>query len=168
MARGRKRIWTGWTLVGLAVAIALTRWFSVDLRTGWAWTIGIGRGNLWVERDWYLIESDDTSIEFRAIRSPGLNWRLQDWDLPLNPTSLTRLDLWFANYQEFVVGNRKVWGMNVLLWPFGAVALGGGVPLIVSGKCVRRLVNRGACERCGYDLKGLAPEASCPECGKVR
>ena len=32
----------------------------------------------------------------------------------------------------------------------------------------RRLLKRGACPTCGYDLKGLATDTPCPECGKQR
>ena len=31
----------------------------------------------------------------------------------------------------------------------------------------RRLVKAGACATCGYDRAGLAPDAKCPECGRV-
>jgi len=30
-----------------------------------------------------------------------------------------------------------------------------------------KLPKEGHCPKCGYDFRGLAPDASCPECGEV-
>jgi rubrerythrin len=32
---------------------------------------------------------------------------------------------------------------------------------------VRRRMRRDLCPRCGYDRRGLAADAKCPECGSV-
>jgi hypothetical protein len=55
----------------------------------------------------------------------------------------------------------------VLLWPIVVVALGIGSPLLLSARRLARRNRPGLCPACGYDMKGLAEGAGCPECGKA-
>lgn len=51
------------------------------------------------------------------------------------------------------------------VWPFAAAALCGGALLVRAGR--RAGGAAGRCTKCGYDLRGLAAGAVCPECGAI-
>jgi hypothetical protein len=71
-------------------------------------------------------------------------------------------------------------GARTFAYPLGIIPLGfaantllaAGVLLGVVEGCAfaRRRVRsaRGRCPSCGYDRRGLAADAACPECGKAR
>lgn len=63
---------------------------------------------------------------------------------------------------RFLVGAGGYHELRVPLWP--AVVLSGIGAWMLRG-AARRAVAAGHCGRCGYDLRGLAPGAACPECG---
>jgi drug/metabolite transporter (DMT)-like permease len=61
----------------------------------------------------------------------------------------------------FIFGER----LTVLQWVAGGVAIvGAGLILYAQQRLASRTYPGGACQSCGYDLKGLAG-APCPECG---
>ncbi len=78
-----------------------------------------------------------------AFEAGSLLGRSGGW-LPLHP-------VWLG-----LVANACFYG--VILWSVSVV------PGVI--KRARRL-RRGACVRCGYDLRGSAPGAPCPECGNA-
>ena len=45
--------------------------------------------------------------------------------------------------------------------------LASGVPAMLLWFLDRRRFGAGLCARCGYDRRGLAESAKCPECGTV-
>jgi hypothetical protein len=53
--------------------------------------------------------------------------------------------------------------LDTLIYAACIAGLGAGVRLFVRARRKRR----GACAGCGYDLKGLADGAACPECGRA-
>lgn len=64
---------------------------------------------------------------------------------------------WYIDWIPFT----PRWSVAVPLWPtpvaFGALAW-------YAGRRIKRL-RKGACTKCGYDTRGLAAGACCPECG---
>lgn len=57
--------------------------------------------------------------------------------------------------------------MGVVMVPLWVVSLAGAVATAWGWRVSRRESTHG-CERCGYDLRGLAAGAACPECGPLR
>ncbi len=69
-----------------------------------------------------------------------------NWMLPVHP-------IWPGFAYNVAIYSVAAWGLGWTLWQ---------VPRAIRGK---RRKARGCCVRCGYDLKGLAAGAACPECG---
>ena len=58
------------------------------------------------------------------------------------------------------------WIVAFMLWPIALTANIGGALLVRNGSRARLRARIGKCVACGYDLSGLTPGSSCPECGK--
>lgn len=95
--------------------------------------------------DYFFVPSDPVSVNFE------INWMLP-----------RLLPAW----GEAAVPQLAPRAVAILLplWPvpvaFGALAW-------YAGRRIKRL-RQDACAKCGYDTRGLAAGASCPECGAVR
>lgn len=158
----RARTWA-WTIVALlliGVSFA-SRWRSVT----WVWTVPsigsrslqVGDGALrlsrytpyvWVRDGWHVQPCPDVIFGWPQVRgtTPTLAWRL-GWrasDIPKYGKS-TAVSLLYP-----VV---LTTGPALVLW-------------ILHLRAIRR-DRLGHCRKCGYDLRGLAVGAACPECGVV-
>ena len=60
------------------------------------------------------------------------------------------------------------WIATFPLWTPFAVASPFAVLLWAHDTRLTRRANAGKCTKCAYDCSGLAPDAKCPECGKLR
>ncbi len=105
-------------------------------------------------------------LDGRRAAAPGFyseTLTLSPWQIGLRPN-------WRPNrrigdtYFSCVLGIRPVWpgfALNTIF--YAALAWGlWQVPLAIR---LGRRRRKGLCVRCGYDLKGLATGATCPECG---
>lgn len=72
--------------------------------------------------------------------------------------------MWWSGTSS--VSNAPRREFRVLLWPLDVVSIGVGVALLWTGAWARSRARSGRCSACGYDLSGLGPGKSCPECGK--
>lgn len=119
----------------------------------------------------------------------GAMWVVSGWGsrsldfAPLNLTAIDGLALvyvpddaaWFK-VSTMMQGRRsgprwQVWEWSrssgvatAPLWPFAGALMGAGWLLASSGWRARR--GPGSCRQCGYDLRGTAAGAVCPECGE--
>lgn len=59
------------------------------------------------------------------------------------------------------------WSVSVPIWLPTAVAALGFLPLAWLDRRAANLARMGRCRSCGYDRRGLAADAKCPECGTV-
>lgn len=155
----------GLAFVGIGVAIGLvgiaSRWWMFEWVTaGSRWSCF--RGELW----W-----DDLSPELTRHRpEPGFEviglgetacWTL--WFPKVEPP--------YRRWSGVVVTGRseltgRVDGIGVMLWTAMLLSVGVGVGLVWSVAHRRRRSGVAGCPTCGYDLAGLGPGKSCPECGK--
>lgn len=129
----------------------------VTVAQGWPWRCV--KGELWI--DW--TPSPPTSVPNIQIL-PGGNLGIAPGPTPppykLRGARLVKR----SNADEFLAPSIVLWvpaaaNVGVLSAALLAILL---VPTFLQ-RFSRRL--RGACTRCGYDLRGLPPGASCPECG---
>ena len=171
MARGRKRLIAGWGLLGVGAAmLSLLTW------SGWnslvaSWCPTATQYHLRV-RDGFVTIAVQTlappdSQKWSVQRRPfwEVVWWLEhhtseiDWSLGV--TRGTAL----AGFATRWGG--RVWGVQVMVWPLVALAWTASVFLFLNAHVVRRRRRVGLCRFCGYDMKGLAAGAGCPECGKA-
>lgn len=166
MARGRKRFWAGWGLIGLGLAsfvvLAWSSRYTLDLfwvlrkpgsDTGYGFTIA--RGNVML--GWVSPSGSPSVIEVR---------RDQDFELEWWHTAGPRRSNWGLFRTDSDDRRSHYRAVFVLTWPIGLALLATGVPLVVSGRRIRRRARLGLCAACGYDRRGLEADSACPECGK--
>lgn len=80
------------------------------------------------------------------------------------PTYVVVLGVGVQNYQG------PAWkglGVAISYWTLATMLVGLGIWLWWPIRRSARRRAEGLCLRCGYDRRGLAPAASCPECGEV-
>ncbi|XVJ60911.1 MAG: hypothetical protein HEQ23_16585 [Tepidisphaera sp.] len=179
MARGRKRFIAGWGLVGLGLAgvgaIAVSSRYSIG--KSWAqdpsapssiYALTLGRGQVSAAvlgevphpatndsiNGQNILAATQRAVRTRREDRVTLRW----W----RPDGIGIAEGWS---ERTVYGHHT--GAIVLLWPLVLIALASGTPLIVSARRVRRKTRSELCTACGYDMKGLAAGAGCPECGKA-
>jgi hypothetical protein len=69
--------------------------------------------------------------------------------------------------KRFGGGPTRYWGGHLPLWiPFVFVAFPSGL-LWLLHRIVMKRPGAGQCPKCGYDRRGLAVDAGCPECGTI-
>jgi hypothetical protein len=139
-----------WACAALAVVIALA-WVA----SGWCggliyWrdssgdgVVSIGEGRVSCAR-FSIRMMQDTGAHFDS-RSQGA-WR---W--------------WFESRSANTLGV-KYWLVIVPLWPAFLITAAGAAGLWRLDRWAAA-ANKGRCPSCGYDLRGLASGAACPECG---
>ena len=179
MARGRKRIWFGVSIVVLAVAVAgvvvRSGWYGLSLwvMTPWGgshiwvrgWTLGTIYGwqpaPLWPvhlrgEAEWKRIEQPRPSIcIFMSAddkRNPDV-WR----QLP-PPTNLG----WFGEIYSLQLSSGS---FHIVAWPIPLLIGAFGMISIWHGRRALRRNRAHLCVKCGYDTRGLPSGTPCPECG---
>lgn len=167
IGRGGKRRALGWTLLSFGVIVAGVWVWSASrtsLYVSGRWCLVCSRGNMILMRDvplkvtgWhtYVRPVSERSLLMRA----AFDWNPELWRTP-------RSDLWlYADLQQPGTGVTHdlrafaFWPVPLLLWTPAAL-------LLRSGTLARRRAVMGSCPACGYDRRGLAPGAVCPECGK--
>jgi hypothetical protein len=172
MARGRKRLIAGWGLVRasgiLLVAILASRWIEVArLKSDNEWYLSLSRGMVaygpFIIVNFGSIEEQDM---FTRLDPSGLVWKVKPevygktlvLDTPVltieRPRGRKSAGAPFQIYIQF------------MLWPLALSAASLGTGMILWGKR-RGSSSRDHCLTCGYDMKGLAAGAGCPECGKT-
>ncbi len=172
MARGRKRLIAGWSLITLGFSLmwlmVASCWLRARVSPVKPWTVSIASGSLHVSRDpdrWY----------------PG--WPARPYVGLANPPELywIRPPLGEPFEVMFTLGVLRVerqespwrqteWFGEVMLWPLALVSFGMafGVRGWSKRASRRARMREGLCPACLYDLKGLEAGAACPECGKGR
>jgi hypothetical protein len=186
MARGRKRLIAGWGLVATAAVVALAMvvssrytclavWESNDVDHNSAVGVWITRGGLdaqwgsmWREPD--LTQAETVLFERRlAILSPRGPFvrRDQDFEIEWWMHSERSGSIGIAKLDQFDTKGMSSLGVRVLLWPIAVIALGISAPFLLSARRLAKRNRIGLCPVCGYDMKGLAAGAGCPECGKA-
>ena len=121
----------------LAVLAVLSVWISIWLNSG-GLTVALEGGQI--------------STSFVNLGMPaGSQWHAES---RANPT----MD-WSFTYEDSPIG----YSVRLPLWP---VVLLVSIVTALLWYCGRRSTRAGHCQRCKYDLTGLAPGGKCPECGK--
>jgi hypothetical protein len=149
--------WAGTVVCGGIVLVFL-------LSMGWwmAWFDGSGGEMICEDGAVGVRMVDWLQLKAQLTIPAGSRPRHGAWHGHSTPTDV----LWWPHYAS--VGKpaylREIW---VPLWiPFAAAALPTGL-LWRAQLRRRRRVRVGLCPACGYDRAGIAPDAACPECGKV-
>ncbi len=96
-----------------------------------------------------------------------ITWRWPwEWSLVPALNAPRWLPSFYNDYSGFIdwIPFMPRWSVEVPLWPMPATCAG---LAWYAGKRIRRL-RQGACTKCGYDMRGLAAGACCPECGGQR
>jgi hypothetical protein len=160
MRRRRFRKWAKWACTAVAMMVlALTvasRWWMVSY--GWRgsggapYHVGIGTGVVTYERN-IAFEKRPTGWDLRA--SAGWQWGFVSAEIPGNQW---RLGVYYYSSPGFG------WALGVTLVYVAALA---SLPAALLWYADRRRFGPHACSECGYDRRGLAADAKCPECGTV-
>ena len=159
---GRKRRIGGWALIAIAVAVA-GGWMA----SGWkglgfsshSYAILCSSGRLlWVDQ---VPEASITKwVTFPVEQPPSLRWRVDEFPRRAQvPAWVNGLVNWTSHND----GSPAL--VFICFWPLPLLLTAAGVPLLLSGRRARRRAVAGACMQCGYDRRGLAAGAVCPECG---
>jgi hypothetical protein len=187
VARGKKRMWAGVTLVGFAVLVGAgviaSRWRGFAVGTTEPNLVRglVLRGG---EIEWEQFKPFDPTM----FASKGLEFEMWRLDAPSGPRLTLEPDT-VSLHQSYVasyVGSRdghgyigrllaysrtndgKRFRLTAVAWPIPVVFLIAGVVPLWSGWRVRRRVRSGGCLRCGYDLSATPAPTPCPECGAQR
>lgn len=179
MKCGRRRSAVGRGLVALGVLMAATvigsGWFSYTHR----WHSGLTLSELRVDHGVIAVVRREWGDPFGGIPLLGVFFRPENelrmldgpwrccWTLaPYEPSGelpLAGLIGWSARPPSYV----ETTTFAMVLWPTPLATLSAGALLLWSARRAARAA-RGFCSACGYDLRGLAAGAACPECGKAK
>ncbi|MFT3686174.1 MAG: hypothetical protein QM783_14840 [Phycisphaerales bacterium] len=99
---------------------------------------------------------------WRAEVPSALNYE----PVPFFPPGLPKFWRWEARWSNNWTSAATyvrfpVWAPSLLTGSFAVL-------LLRSGAAARRRASTGECSKCGYDLAGLAEDATCPECGPAK
>jgi hypothetical protein len=163
----RPRKWAKWTCTATAcaaVALAvLSRFFwfqyAVETTSGdTEWHAKVGSGLASVTRyDVFNVHTGGSPVTWTMGRSHNWYWGYAGEANPSFP-----LGSWRAGLCCGELFNVGALGAS-LLYPI-ALTL---IPAALLWYTNRRRFGPGSCKKCGYDSRGLAPDAKCPECGTV-
>ena len=130
-------VWSGWREL----------YWETGARDWTQKTLSAENGEGWIfsSAPWRFVGSRN-SLAAEAAQTP-CSWHLWTWSLQ----GLKDGGFCFVG---------PLWLFPLLLWTPAAL-------LLRSGLLARRRALTGSCPACGYDRRGLAPGAVCPECGKV-
>lgn len=178
MARGKKRMWAGVTLVSLGVLagamVVASRWYAFQFVTDRGadreqWQL-VGGAMQWVRAP------TSHMVKFMGAASPGVfmvQLTRPGFDFLLESSSpgsalpgMTAFEWRGVCWYHADVQSSLALSM-VIVWPIPLACGVAGVILLRSG-LRRRRVARGHCSRCGYDLSATPAPAPCPECGAQR
>jgi hypothetical protein len=178
VGRGKKRVWAGSVLLGLAVVAGAVIVASRSYSVRYAWPehapgvqriIGFSRGL-------FRWENFNRGRNVHGV-PPGWSVHLtppQSIELlvpdHLHPTAFPgrtgfhclRLVSYFTEY-----GGSST-SFDMVAWPVPLLFAGGGAVFFGLQWRDRRRVRQGRCFRCGYDLAATPGPAPCPECGAQR
>jgi hypothetical protein len=165
MRRRRFRKWAKWActlVVVLAAGLAVfSRFYKFQVfgfcRNDTAlWSVSVTRG---------LLHTGVVAGVTPADVGPQQRWRLErypGWDWGTNGE---------ARYTSAATWTGGVlWGSDTSGWGAGVSVLYPVIAATVSSSLLwfadRRRSRTGLCSKCGYDRRGLAADAPCPECGQ--
>jgi hypothetical protein len=167
MKRPRLRKWAKWACTvaaGAAVALAVfSKYYkcryAITSNSGDTWrSTGVAGGLIWAT------QSDGWR---RTPSPPPLGWEMGPadrwyWGLAgeMNPPGAV-WD-WHAGVCYARVAAFRMFGVSVL-YPLALTLIPAGLLWYAD----RRRLRPGLCGGCGYDRRGLAADAKCPECGTV-
>lgn len=144
-----------WAVVAAACAVVVAASVVGSVATGIGW-------------EWSRTRTTAGSVSGVAVARGGVHWH----DASAVPT-LGGIPI-VGNFFTIRVESPGWWfrwstqpkskEVVVPLWALGVFA--GGVMVFAWRRATR--VEKGHCARCGYDLKGLAAGAVCPECGAAQ
>ena len=160
MALSRRKLWRVGTWAGLVVVLLI---IAVDVASAW---VGLWlrdpRGHAFVARNGKL----DIGVGFPSTDDWTCRWGTA-WSEPFS--------WWFGMERGSITSSSSGVGpkaaiavFRIPLWAFAACS---SVPTVLLWWRDRRDKGPGHCQRCRYDLRGLAKgeagAVTCPECGKV-
>lgn len=153
--RGSRRLQRAAKWTGLAACVLIAAMYAASVKHIFGATYLAGQTyerSVWTHLG---------AIEYHCASCPGdpaplgLNWTFQRWGVGSFPW----LPRWRFGRSDQVV---------IPLWlPFTVAAIPTAV-LFYRDRPAARRAREGKCVTCGYDLRGLAPGAPCPECGRAR
>lgn len=146
----RFRTWAKWTCTGAAILLGIVWLASPWLHVGWArrdWTADIGAGTLDLCSCRTPVPAGFQGLWFLRQEPTAMRWKYESFD--------------FGNAAQGILGHCYA----IPLWPpllFAIIAT-----TVLWWPVLRgwRRERAGCCARCGYERRGLAPDAKCPECG---
>ncbi len=159
IGRGGKRRALGWTLLALGL-------LSVGVWVGWwggsancgRWQLSCFDGLFVAWRHDNGTGSYTLSLDRVWPSAGGLRWVTPVFVEPRPDVQQNFGLACYYNSKSHVCWAVVVWPIPPLLWTPAAL-------LLRSGTLARRRAVTGSCPACGYDRRGLAPGAVCPECG---
>jgi hypothetical protein len=168
MKRPRVRKWAKWactvaavvavTVASLSAFLSCTRVVSRSKPRLFR-SIALKGGLLWVSESdgWgWEVPTTDSGWIVRCVR--GWNWGLAGEPLPMGTPGP-----WRAGVARYKTSDEWHAGVS-LMYPVILTVIPVGLLWWADRRCVRP----GRCSGCGYDRRGLAAGAKCPECGTVR
>jgi hypothetical protein len=157
---GRKRRIVGRGMLTLALLVAVvwaaSGWWWVRYSTT-SWEISITTG---------ILSCSRVPVPWERGWKCGSTAKPAHWNIHLQPDD--PIDSSFSTWNLHIargIGPDFLWTF-ICLWPLPLLLTVLGLPVLVSGVRARRRAKAGSCPACGYDRRGLAPGAVCPECGK--